>query len=243
MAVVLRNCIVCNTEFPSKNMRARFCKSACKSIHHRATKKPVTSKEETINEERGIAIMSTQAQAPMQFVFQESEYRSRCTEAKVRYENTLETPVAVAHGAIVEFTPSSVESAFEDYHNYRLAGYTPLDPASPLPSISVINSPVTGALVTMYLLKPEAAQKAELEAIYADVRVEYQAELDRDLEAHIDRHVQLLIEAEDRAKAKEEAELQEKRRQEKHAEVLAARDKLRAELIEAGKLNNDGYAA
>ncbi|WP_236196152.1 BREX-1 system adenine-specific DNA-methyltransferase PglX [Pseudomonas glycinae] len=187
--------------------------------------------------------MSTQIQAPMQFVFQESEYRSRCTEAKVRYENTLETPVAVAHGAIVEFTPSSVESAFEDYHNYRLAGYAPLDPASPLPSISVINSPVTGALVTMYLLKPEAAQKAELEAIYADVRVEYQAELDRDLEAHIDRHVQLLIEAEDRAKAKEEAELQEKRRQEKHAEVLAARDKLRAELIEAGKLNNDGYAA
>ncbi|QXZ13023.1 hypothetical protein KVQ82_23540 [Pseudomonas sp. AO-1] len=193
--------------------------------------------------QRGNTLMSKKAQAPMLFVFQESEYQSRCNEAKVRYENTLETSVIAAQGAIVEFTPSSVESAFEDYHNYRVAGYAPLDSASPLPSISVISSPVTGALVVLYMLKPEALQEAELKTIYADVRAEYQAELDRELEAHIDRTVQSLIDAEDRAKAKAEAELLEKRQEEKRAEALAAREKLRAELIEAGKLNPDGSAA
>jgi len=243
---VVRPCVVCNAPMQTKRSSKQTCSHKCYMQQHRSKQREqelnASIKTEEITK-RGNPLMSTQTQAPMLFVFQESEYQSRCNEAKVRYENTLETSVIAAQGAIVEFTPSSVESAFEDYHNYRVAGYAPLDSASPLPSISVISSPVTGALVTMYLLKPEAMQRAELEIIYADVRAEYQAELDRELEAEVERQVQLVLAQQERAREQAAAQERQQREQEVREELAASRAKLRAELIEAGKLNPDGSAA
>ncbi|MFJ2357479.1 hypothetical protein [Pseudomonas fluorescens] len=179
--------------------------------------------------------------APMLYVFQESEYQRLCVEAKVRYEHNIESPAKSVRGAIVEFSISSIEEAFDKYYDLRVEGFTVFGPSSALPSVNVVYGPM-GALVTLYMLKPLAVQEAELVSIYADVKLQYEADLERDLEAHLDRSVKSLIEAEDRAKEKAAAELLETRQQEKRAEVLAAREKLRAQLIEAGKLAADGSA-
>lgn len=236
--VTYQPCAVCKTKFPVRPQapHAKFCSTKCRMQHHRQQKQEAVQPK-IINEE-----ISEMNNAPMLYVFQESEFKSRCAEAKVRYENNIESPVARAKGRIVEFSIVSIEEAFNRYHELRVEGYGVLDSSSPLPSVNVGYMPV-GALVTLYMTKPQHSQESDLEAIYADVRSQYEAELERELEEHLDRTVQSLIDAEDRAKAKAEAELLDARQQEKRAEALAAREKLRAELIEAGKLKSDGSSA
>lgn len=240
MAIVLRKCIVCETEFPSKNMRAKFCKSTCKSIHHRAKKQLATPIKEITNT-IGVKIMSTQPQAPMLFVFQESDYQSRCNEARIAYENNIESPTKHVKGRIVEmqFPGDTFATVFEKYHELRCEGYGILDPLAPLSSVFLDHMQI----ITLYMLKPEAVQETELENIYADVRAEYQAELDRELEAEVERQVQLVLAQQDRAREQAAAQERQQREQKVREELAASRAKLRAELIEAGKLNTDGSAA
>jgi hypothetical protein len=114
---------------------------------------------------------------------------------------------------------------------------------SPLPSINVVQSPITGSLVTLYMLKPQGQQEADLEIIFAQVRADYEAELERDLEAEVERQVLLMLAQQDRAKEQAAAQERQQREQAARDEFTAARAKLRSELIGSGKLNADGSAA
>ncbi|MGY1446243.1 hypothetical protein ACW582_03480 [Pseudomonas chlororaphis] len=180
---------------------------------------------------------------PMQFTFSESEYKSRCENAKGFYLGRIESPVTSLKGAVVEFAPQPIETAFEQYHQLRTEGYTAFDPMSPLPSINVVQSPITGALVTLYMLKPQDQQEADLEIIFAQVRADYEAELERDLETEVERQVLLMLAQQDRAKEQAAAQERQEREQAARNELAAARAKLRSELIGSGKLNTDGSAA
>lgn len=179
--------------------------------------------------------------APMLFVFQESEYESRCNEAKVKYANNIESPTKNVKGRIVEmqFPGSTFATVFEKYHELRCAGYGILDPLAALSSVFVDHVQI----ITLYMLKPEAVQEAELKSIYADELAEYQSELDRGLEAEVERQVQLVLAQQERAREQAAAQERQQREQEVREELAASRAKLRAELIEAGKLNADGSAA
>jgi hypothetical protein len=180
---------------------------------------------------------------PMQFTFSESEYKSRCENAKGFYLGRIESTVTSLTGAIIEFAPQPIEIAFEQYHRARSDGFTAFEPMSPLPSINVVQSPTTGSLVTLYMLKPQDQQEADLEIIFAQVRADYEAELERDLETEIERQVQLMLAQQDRAKEQAAAQERQQREQTARDELAAARAKLRSELIGSGKLNADGSAA
>lgn len=239
MAVVLRKCIVCNAEFPSKNMRAKFCKSTCKSIHHRAIKKPATPTEEIINTPRGKA-MSTQT--PMQFVFSETEYRSRCQNERVFYESRIERPFANIIGAIVEFTPGTLVEALEVYHQHRAVGWTTLDSMAGLPTATLVESP-RASFITLYLKKPELEQEKDLAKICKQVRADYEAELELALNAEVDRQVALSLAKDERDRQQAEQKQRLSREQVVRDELAASRGKLRDELIKSGRLNEDGSTA
>lgn len=219
-------------DFPSSTARAAYCSSACRLIHHRKQKKEQQSQTQ---EEIPMA-----TQSPMQFVFQESEYQTRCNEARIMYENNIESPAKHVKGRIVElsFPGASFAVAFEEYHKLRVEGFGILDPLAPLASVFVDHAQV----VVLYMLKPEEQQKTELEAIYADVRAEYQAELDRGLEAEVERQVQLVLAQQDRAREQAAAQERQQREQEARDELAASRQKLRDELIKSGKLSAEGTA-
>ena len=260
MAVVLRKCIVCETEFPSKNMRARFCKSACKSIHHRATKKPATLIEATqpIKPKEATPMKATQApetpQVPMLFSFSESHYQTLCAHAKVQYLAHVEVPHINLSGAIVEFKSDNLPDGVEFYHVQRVAGWLPMEEGADqlrrsgvvgyvptLPSIKVYDTP-RGQFVSIYLRKPLKDQQADLEVIYNAIRADYEKDLDAQLEAEVDRQVQLVVDAKARSEREAAEQARLKLAQETRDELAASRMKLRAELIASGKLSAEGRA-
>lgn len=234
---VVRPCVVCGALMETKRASKQTCSDKCSKQNYRASRR---EKQATIITIEETPMSNT---VPMQFTFSDSEYQSRCENAKGFYMGRIESPATSLKGAIVEFAPAPIEIAFEQYHKLRTEGYTPFDAMSPLPSINIVQSPIAGSLVTLYMLKPQDQQEADLEIIFETVRRDYETELERELEEHINRTVQSLIDAEDRAREKAEEELLEQRQQQKREEVLAARAKLRSELIGSGKLNADGGAA
>lgn len=183
--------------------------------------------------------MSTQT--PMQFVFSETEYRTRCQNAKGFYESRIEKPSAGIVGAIVEFTPGTLTEALEVYHEYRKAGWLPLDSMAGLPTAMLMESPLA-SFITLYLKKPERDQERDLAQLCKQVRADYEAELEAALNAEIDRQVAMSLAKDERDRLQAEQQQRLSREQEVRDELAASRAKLRDQLIESGKLNANGGA-
>lgn len=178
---------------------------------------------------------------PMQFVFSETEYRSRCQNAKVFYESRIEKPSAGIVGAIVEFTPCTLTEALEVYHEYRKAGWLPLDSMAGLPTAMLMESPLA-SFITLYLKKPERDQERDLTKLCKQVRADYEAELEAALNAEIDRQVALSLAKDERDRQQAEQKQRLDREQKIRDELAASRAKLRDELIQSGRLTAEGNA-
>lgn len=184
--------------------------------------------------------MSTQT--PMLHIFSESEYRSRCQNAKGFYESRIEKPYANIPGAIVEFTPATLVEALEVYHQHRAAQWQPLDPMEGLPTAMLIESP-QATFISIYLRKPEREQEKDLAKLCKQIKADYEMELAALLETEQERQVQLTL-AKDERDRQQALELgREKLAQATRDELAASRSQLREQLIESGKLNADGSAA
>ncbi|MFJ2429530.1 hypothetical protein [Pseudomonas sp. NPDC087804] len=182
-------------------------------------------------------------EVPMQFAFSESEYRSRCQDAKIIYENRVEKPAEGIIGAIVEFIGNgTLDEIFEVYHQYRSIGWTAQSPKSGLPTATTFESPLA-QFTTLYLTKPEHDQERDLAKICKQVRKDYEAELEAALNAEIDRQVAMSLAKDERDRLQAEQQQRLNREQEVRDELAASRAKLREKLIKTGKLNADGSAA
>lgn len=180
-------------------------------------------------------------QTPMQFVFSDTEYRTRCQNAKAFYESRIEKPSAGIVGAIVEFTPGTLTEALEVYHEYRKAGWLPLDSMAGLPTATLMESPLA-SFITLYLKKPERDQERDLVKVCKQVRGDYEAELAAALEAEVDRQVAMSLAKDERDRLHAEEQQRLSREQEVRDELAASRAKLRDELIKSGRLTAEGNA-
>lgn len=233
-------CAVCNTKFPVRPQapHAKFCSSKCRVQSHRQEKK-IDTTVMTRGEEMSEATQLT----PAQFVFSHEEYRRRCQEARNFYENRMDAPELDILGAIIQLDlQGTLDAAFEQYHEYRKAGYTAQPPMSGLPTARVTETPLI-QLVTLYLSKPSHQQEKDLAVVCAKVKADYIAELEAALDAETDRQVSLILASRERHAARQQALEAERLEQEARDELAASRAKLRDQLIESGKLNADGSAA
>jgi len=223
MAVVLRKCIICNTEFESKNMRARFCKSTCKSIHHRANKKLATpakvTQQTTIIEETPMSKKSQLFQPDPVYlqILKDNEtafYYSR-TQSDIQGKEVS--------GAMESFEIQGLQAALDKYVQLVGLGYTASPEVQFLPQVIV--GPATDYVV-LILKKPAEVIDAELAAIHAEIEVSYLAGLEQAKAAAVAREVESLLASERRKKqlaeeqAKAEKDAKDYARIE--AEVLAA---------------------
>ncbi|MEN2396834.1 hypothetical protein [Pseudomonas halotolerans] len=184
-----------------------------------------------------------QTQTPMQFVFSESEYQARCNNKRDFYLNRFERPSTDVPGAIVEFVPSTLIEALDLYHRLLNEGYAPLEPVpGSLPTATLVSNPM-GEYISLYLKKPAAQQEQDLAAIYDQVKAELEAELSAAFESAVERQIDLALAADERKRQRELDQERQKLAQQTRDQLTASRAKLRAELIEAGKLNADGSAA
>ena len=235
---VVRPCVVCNTPMQTQRASKQTCSHKCYMQHHRAQQRKQRATP-TIKTE-GNNTMSTQT--PMLHIFSESEYRSRCQNAKGFYESRIEKPYANIPGAIVEFTPATLVEALEVYHQHRAAQWQPLDPMEGLPTAMLIESP-QATFISIYLRKPEREQEKDLAKLCKQIKADYEMELAALLETEQERQVQLTL-AKDERDRQQALELgREKLAQATRDELAASRSQLREQLIESGKLNADGSAA
>lgn len=181
-------------------------------------------------------------EVPMQFAFSESEYRARCQNAKGFYESRIEKPSAGILGAIVEFNPRTLDESHELYHQYRAAGWLPLEPAGGLPTTMLIESP-QASFITVYLKKPPHQQESDLVKVCKQIKAELEAELEASLNAEIDRQVAMSLAKDERDRLQAEQQQRLNREQEVRDDLAVSRAKLREKLIKTGKLNADGSAA
>lgn len=222
MAVVLRKCIICNTEFESKNMRARFCKSTCKSIHHRANKKLAISTQATPILKPEETTMSNKSQ-----LFQPDPVYLQTlkdNETAFYYSRTQsDIQGKEVSGAMESFEIRGLQAALDKYVQLVGLGYTASPEVQFLPQVIV--GPATDYVV-LILKKPAEVIDAELAAIHAEIEVNYLAGLEQAKAAAVAREVESLLAAERRKKqladeqAKAEKDAKEYARVE--AEVLAA---------------------
>lgn len=189
------------------------------------------------------ASKQTSATLPMQFVFSEFEFQARCNNKRDFYLNRFERPSTDVPGAIVEFVPGTLIEALDLYHRLINEGYAPLEPQpGSLPTATLVSNPM-GEYISLYLKKPTARQEQDLAVIYAQVKADYEAELEAALESEVERQVQLQLAADERKRQRELDQERQKLAQQTRDQLTASRAKLRAELIESGKLNADGSAA
>lgn len=233
---VVRPCVVCNAPMQTQRASKQTCSHRCYMQHHRAQQRQAIP---TIKTEE-VTTMSTQT--PMQFVFSETEYRARCQNEKAFYESRIEKPHTGVLGAIVEFTPATLVEALEVYHQYRAAGWTPLDPMSAHPGAMLIESG-HASFITLHLRKPEHEQEKDLAKICKKLKADYESEIEAALNAEIDRQVALSLAKDERDRQQVEQKQRLSREQEVRDGLAASRAKLRDQLIESGKLNADGSAA
>lgn len=242
MALIYQLCETCGNRYASRTVRSKNCSSACRQRACRAAKQQSATPiavQPTIKTE-GSNTMSNK-QPPMQFAFSESEYRARCQNEKAFYESRIEKPYAGILGAIVEFTPCTLVEALELYHQYRAAGWLPLDPMSAYPGARLIESP-QASFITIHLRKPERDQENDLAKLCKKVKADYEAELEAALNAEVDRQVQLALLKDERDRLQVEQQQRLAREQEIRDDLAASRAKVREQLIQSGKLNADGSA-
>jgi len=179
---------------------------------------------------------------PMQHIFSESEYQALCAGAKIAYQAHIEVPHSSLKGAIVEFRPKTLTEALEVYHELRVEGWSLMETTSYLEGVRIFEAPLA-SFVSLYMCKPQKQQETDLEAINAQVKADYEKELERRLEAEVERQVQLVLAKQDRDNQLAAEQERSNREQEVRDELAASRAKLRDQLIESGKLNIDGSAA
>lgn len=174
----------------------------------------------------------------MQFVFSQSEYEERCVQAKAFYVGSIETAATTyVTGAIVQEHIQDATKGAERYHLLRKAGYTTLPETSPLQSFTVI-----GYMVTLYMIKPQKVQDADLEIIYEQVKSDYIKSLDDAYEAHVQHQIELAVIAEKRQAELDRILAEEGIATRVREDMSAARGTLQRKLIEQGKLNQEGHA-
>lgn len=227
-----RNPACTKGEFPSSTARAAYCSSACRLIHHRQQKKEQKTQIE----------VTPMSNTPMQHIFSESEYQALCAGAKIAYQAHIEVPHSSLKGAIVEFRPKTLADALEVYHELRVEGWSLMETTSHLEGVRIFEAPLA-SFVSLYMCKPQKQQEADLEVINAQVKADYEKELERRLEAEVERQVQLVLAKQDRDNQLAAKQERSNREQEVRDELAASRAKLRDQLIESGKLNIDGSAA
>lgn len=239
---VVRPCVVCGSPMETKRASKQACSDKCSKQHYRAQQRQQTTLSITKTEEvHTMSNKPTQAttEVPMQFVFSETEYRSRCQNEKGFYESRIDKPYANIPGAIVEFTPATLVEALEVYHQHRAAQWQPLDPMEGLPTAMLIESP-QATFISIYLRKPEREQERDLAKLCKQIRSDFEAELEAALSAEGDRQVQLTLAKDERDRLKAEEQQRLSREQEVRDELAASRASLRAELIKSGRLNSEG---
>ena len=175
MAVVLRKCIVCETEFPSKNMRAQFCKSTCKSIHHRATKKPATPTEATqpIKPKEATPMSTSQLFQP------DPAHLKALQDAAIQcYRDDIHCDIEGRErlGMIESFELKTFQETLDKYVSLLAQGYRKSDKVQHLPFITSMPS-VPYDFVTIYLQKPEAQVETDISQIKEEVEARYLAQL------------------------------------------------------------------
>lgn len=246
---VVRPCVVCGSPMQTQRSSKVTCSAKCYMQQRRATQRneatqTATPQQQTQNEgSNAMSNKSTQVttEVPMQFAFNESEYRERCQNAKGFYESRIEKSYAGILGAIVEFTPSTLVEALELYHEHRKAGWLPLDPMAGYPGAMLIESAQV-SFITIHLKKPPHQQEKDLVQLCKKVKVDYEAELEAALNAEIDRQVAMSLAKDERDRLHTEEQQRLNREQEVRDELAASRAKLREQLIQSGKLNADGSA-
>ncbi|ALE01044.1 hypothetical protein [Pseudomonas syringae] len=182
--------------------------------------------------------------APMQNVFSQSTFDRMCEQAKLFYDATIEKPQLVnAKGAIVEFMVEGSQPAADKYHQLLSAGYTPLPVESPLESFHLVGTAGGVVLIQIHVIKPAEQQAAELSDIFAGMKAQYLKDLEEAQVQEIERQVDLALAAAARADEAKMLAAQEALADKVRAEMQASREKLRAQLIEKGKLNQNGEAA
>ncbi|MDA3137073.1 hypothetical protein HG619_23160 [Pseudomonas syringae] len=179
----------------------------------------------------------------MQNVFSQSTFDRMCEQAKLFYEATIEKPQLVnTKGAIVEFMVEGSQPAADKYHQLLSAGYTPLPVQSPLESFHLVGTAGSGPH-QIHVIKPAEQQAAELSDIFADIKAQYLKDLEEAQVQEIERQVDLAIAAAARAEEAKRLAAQQALADKVRAEMQASREKLRARLIQKGKLNQNGEAA
>lgn len=221
MAVVLRKCIICNTEFESKNMRARFCKSTCKSIHHRESKKLVTPTQ-AILKLKEETTMSNKSQLFLPDpVYLQSLKDNETAFYYLRTQCDIQGKEVA--GAMESFEIAGLQSALDRYVQLVGLGYTALPEFPFLPQVIV--GPAADYVV-LTLKKPAEVIKTELAEIHGRVESEYVNKLEQDKQAAVAREVQFQLDAARRKAQKAAEEQQAVKDAEEYArieaEVLAA---------------------
>jgi hypothetical protein len=174
----------------------------------------------------------------MQFTFSESEFQGRCEQAQAAYAGTVQSASTPGiKGAILQEMVQDATIGAERYHELRKAGYTTLPETSPLQSFSAI-----GYMVTLFLVKPQKLQKAELEEVFAQVRADYGQELEVQYQAEIERQIDFALAAAQRKAEKEATDAESAIAEQVRKDMTEARDLLRKKLVEEGKLTAEGIA-
>lgn len=151
------------------------------------------------------------------FEIDPTELQARKDNAKGFYVGSFDEPQCPGRGAIVQLAIQGTAIAAERYHELRTEGYTALPYGSPLNTFDVQNG-----LVTLYLIKPQAIQKAELSVIYAEVEASYKLELEAARHAEVERVTQQQFQL-----------AQRKRLEAQRAEEAAELERLRLEVSAA----------
>ncbi|MEN4749720.1 hypothetical protein ABEH28_08100 [Pseudomonas sp. Ps21-P2] len=181
---------------------------------------------------------------PLQNVFSQSTFDRMCDQARIFYEATIEKPQHLnAKGAIVEFMIEGCQSAAEKYHELRSEGYTPLPVESPLESFHLVGTAGGVVLIQIHVIKPAEQQAAELNDIFAGMKVQYLKDLETAQAQEIERQVEIALAAAARKEQEKQLAAQKALADKVRAEMQESRDKLRATLIQKGKLNENGEAA
>lgn len=181
---------------------------------------------------------------PMQNVFSQTTFDRMCDQARIFYEATIEKPQHLnAKGAIVEIMIEGCQSAAEKYHELRSAGYTPLPVESPLESFHLVGTAGGVVLIQIHVIKPAEQQAAELNDIFAGMKVQYLKDLEAAQAQEIERQVEIALQAAARKEQEKQLAARKAIADRVRVDMQESREKLRASLIAKGKLNESGEAA
>lgn len=176
---------------------------------------------------------------PMTALFSESEFDALCEQARARYLGNVEqVQYPNEKGSIVETLIDGVHVAAEEYHRLRSLGFSPLPVNSPLSTFQTIGD----RLVTINLVKPQAMQESDLEAIYATVRQNYELALEVERETEVLKQIEFAQVAAERKDAEDKQKARDAIAEQVRKDMAESRETLRTTLTTRGKLNKNGEA-